>query len=381
MTKVTLRQKSLKTDKVSLYLDYYPPIIHPETGKETRREFLNFHILKTPKTQEEKKYNSDTLELASLVKSKREVQLRNKEFGFKENVNLSVDLVGFYQGIVDDYYNKGSKSNYNSWKASLSHFSEFCNGLVMSNQLDLTFVKRYRNYLLNAELRRNLEEPKKISRNTASSYFKNFVSVLKLAYKRNLIEKNLAEDAEFIKEEETHREYLTEEELAKLWNTPIKIEKVKHMALFSALTGLRFVDIKNLDWKNIYSDKHQGNYILLREQKTQSIKNHPISETAYNILKSQNTTEGLVFGDIEYPQITRPLKLWLEESGINKKISFHNFRHSYATLQLANGTDIYTVSKLLGHKNVSTTQIYTKVLDKNKIEAANRINLKLDGLS
>ncbi|ESU27096.1 hypothetical protein FLJC2902T_22760 [Flavobacterium limnosediminis JC2902] len=251
----------------------------------------------------------------------------------------------------------------------------------MSNQLDLTFVKRYRNYLLNAELRRNLEEPKKISRNTASSYFKNFVSVLKLAYKRNLIEKNLAEDAEFIKEEETHREYLTEEELAKLWNTPIKIEKVKHMALFSALTGLRFVDIKNLDWKNIYSDKHQGNYILLREQKTQSIKNHPISETAYNILKSQNTTEGLVFGDIEYPQITRPLKLWLEESGINKKISFHNFRHSYATLQLANGTDIYTVSKLLGHKNVSTTQIYTKVLDKNKIEAANRINLKLDGLS
>ena len=63
------------------------------------------------------------------------------------------------------------------------------------------------------------------------------------------------------------------------------------------------------------------------------------------------------------------------------KISFHNFRHSYATLQLANGTDIYTVSKLLGHKNLSTTQIYTKIMDRNKIEAANRINIKLDGLS
>lgn len=88
-----------------------------------------------------------------------------------------------------------------------------------------------------------------------------------------------------------------------------------------------------------------------------------------------------MFGDIKYTQITRPLKEWLVETGINKKISFHNFRHSYATLQLANGTDIYTVSKLLGHKNVATTQIYTKVLDKNKIEAANRINLKLNGIS
>ncbi len=190
MTKVTLRQKPLKNG-ISQYLDYYPPIVHPETGKETRREFLNFHILKNPKTQEEKKYNTETLQTANLVKSKRELQLRNKEFGFKENVNISVDLIGFYSSLVDDYYNKGSISNYNSWKASLNHFKEFCNGIVMTNQLDTGFVNRYRNYLLNAELRRNLEEPKRISRNTASSYFKNFVSVLKLAYKRNLIEKNL----------------------------------------------------------------------------------------------------------------------------------------------------------------------------------------------
>jgi len=94
----------------------------------------------------------------------------------------------------------------------------------------------------------------------------------------------------------------------------------------------------------------------------------------------QASRKGKIFVGIKYSQIVRPLKKWIEDSGINKKISFHNFRHSYATLQLANGTDIYTVSKLLGHKNVSTTQIYTKVMDKNKIEAANRINLNLDGL-
>jgi len=124
-----------------------------------------------------------------------------------------------------------------------------------------------------------------------------------------------------------------------------------------------------------------GNYVKLKEQKTGNINNHPISETAFKILKLQKTDNGLVFQDIKYSQVPRRLKKWIEDAGITKKISFHNFRHSYATLQLANGTDIYTVSKLLGHKNVSTTQIYTKVMDKNKIEAANRINVKLDGLS
>lgn len=380
MTKVNLRKKKLKGDKISLYLDYYPPILDPSTGKSTRREFLNIHLIEPPKNQDEKKQNAENLAIASGIRSKREVQIRNKEYGFRENVNISIDFIGFYKRIVDEYYNKGSKSNYHAWQASLNHFSNFCNNLIMTSNLDIQFVNRYRSYLLNANTTRNSEKPKKLTQNTAATYFKHFLYVLKQAYKENFIEKNLAEQAEYIKEEETHREYLTEEELLHLWRTEIKNEKVKHMAIFSALTGLRFVDIKNLEWSKIYNDKHQGHYLQLREKKTNSIHNHPISETAYNILKSQNTTRGLIFGEIEYSQITRPLKEWLEIANINKKISFHNFRHTYATLQLANGSDIYTVSKLLGHKNVSTTQIYTKVLDKNKIEAANRIKLDLDGL-
>ena len=381
MIKVTLREKPLKSDKQSLYLDYYPPITHPETGKKTRREFLNLYIENNPKTPEEKKQNKETLHLANGVRSKREVQIRNREFGFKENVNISVDVLKFYKDIVDDYYNKGSKSNYFTWQSSYKHFELFCSKGITSKDLDIRFIKRYRNYLLNAEVNRNIDEVKTLSRNTASTYFKHFLYVLKLAYNENFIDKDLAKDAEYIKEEETQREYLTEEELKILWNTPIKKEVIKHMAMFSALSGLRFVDVRNLQWENIYQDKHQGYYIQLREQKTNSTKNHPINETAYSILNKQNTKDGFVFRNIEYTQISKPLKDWLTASGIKKKISFHNFRHSYATLQLANGTDIYTVSKLLGHKNVTTTQIYTKVLDKNKIEAANRIKLDLDGIS
>ncbi|MFC4633360.1 tyrosine-type recombinase/integrase [Dokdonia ponticola] len=379
MANVTVRKKKLANNKLSLYLDYSSPIISPKTGKPTRREFLKLQIFAEPKDITEKTHNRKTIEFAEIIRAKRLLQWRDKEFGLKENVHLNVSFVTFYDTIVEERLNIGSYSNYLAWRASLNYFKTFIQGDIQTNQLNENHVRQYRIFLLTTNNLR-VKAKQKLSINTASSYYKHFIAVLKKAHMRNLLPKDLSEKAEYIKEEQTHREYLTEAELGLLWKTEIKIEKVKHLAFFAALTGLRFSDIINLNWENIFNDKHQGYYIKLREQKTSNINNHPISNTAYKLLEIQGTTKGQVFVNIKYTQVTRPLKDWIERSGINKKISFHNFRHSYATLQLANGTDIYTVSKLLGHKNVSTTQIYTKVMDKNKIEAANRINLDLDGL-
>ena len=379
MGKVFLRQKKISGGKLSLYLDYYPAIINPKTGTETRREFLGLHILEDPITPEEKKENKKVLDMAEIIRSTRFIQVKNEEFGLKDNIKLNINFVEFYESIVIEHYNSGSTSNYASWSSSLKHFKIFADKRVMSQQITSVFVRNYRSYLLTAKSGRK-DSAKPLSRNTASTYFKNFITVLKKAYKEKILKENLAEEAEYIKEIETHREYLSEDELHTLWNTPIKIEVVKHVAFFTVLTGIRFVDVNKLTWDDVFSDIHQIHYIKLREQKTQSIYNQPISDTAFDILKLYKDNEGVIFGGIQYSRITRPLAQWIEESGIRKKISYHNFRHSYATLQLANGTDIFTVSKLLGHKNVSTTQIYTKVMDRNKIEAANRINLNLNGL-
>ncbi|MCR1026656.1 site-specific integrase [Cellulophaga baltica] len=379
MANVTVRKKKLANNKYSLYLDYFPPIINPKTGKESRREFLKLQIHATPKDQIEKTHNKQTIEFAEIIRAKRLVQIRNQEYGLKDNVNLSINFVAFYETVVEEKHNTVGHSNYLAWKSSLKYFLEFFGTKIQSHNLNQKHVDNYREFLLNTNNLR-VKDTRKLARNTASTYFKHFITVLKKAYKNNLLITNLAEDAIYIKEEQTHREYLTEEELVLLWKTNIKIEKIKHMAIFAALTGLRFSDIINLKWETVYNDKHQGHYIRLKEQKTGNLTNHPISKNAYEILKKQDTTNGQVFTNIKYSQVTRPLKEWIKLSGINKNISFHNFRHSYASLQLANGTDIYTVSKLLGHKNLSTTQIYTKVMDKNKIKAANRINLDLDGL-
>lgn len=379
MANVTLRQKEIANNKSSLYLDYFPPIISAKTGRETRREFLNLKVFNNPNTQIEKEHNKTTIEFANLIRSKRLIQLRDREFGFKENIEINIDFVEYYASIVLEYYNRGSKNNYSTWKASLSYFKIFIGNKISAKNLSHETVKRYREFLLTTNnLRTNKQ---KLAINTASSYFNHLIAVLKRAYKEKIIHSNLAEHAVFIKEEETFREYLSEDELIKLWNTEIKFPQIKRAAFFAALTGFRFVDVKNLTWERVFTDKHQGYYIQLKEEKTGNIHNHPISTNAYEILKLENTSKGVVFQNLEYYRTPITIKNWVEAAGIIKKISFHNFRHTYATLQLANGTDLFVLSKLLGHKNVKTTQIYAKVIDKKKIEAANRINLNLHGLS
>lgn len=220
MANVSLRKKAIANNKSSLYLDYFPPIVNPKTGKESRREFLGLQIFDKPKDDIEKTHNKSTLEYADLVRAKRLMQIRDKEYGFKENITYNVDFITYYASIVDEYHNNGTKPNHSSWNASLNYFKVFAGSTLKSHFLNVSHVKKYRNFLLTTNNLRT-KNSNKLSINTASSYFKNFIIVLKKAYKEKIIEHNLAEDAEFIKEEETYREYLSEKELEILWNTTI----------------------------------------------------------------------------------------------------------------------------------------------------------------
>ena len=158
-------------------------------------------------------------------------------------------------------------------------------------------------------------------------------------------------------------------------------QKLKRAALFSALTGLRHSDIQKLTWGEI--QKEGDSYRLhFTQQKTKGVEYMPISEQAYQLCGEPKEPNQLVFEDLPDPAwISKPLQRWIKAAGISKKITFHCFRHTYATLQLAGGTDLYTVSKMLGHTDVKTTQIYAKIVDEKKNQAVNAIvidNLKLE---
>lgn len=171
---------------------------------------------------------------------------------------------------------------------------------------------------------------------------------------------------------------MTEEELQQLANTPCGNDDTRRAALFSAFTGLRYSDIQKLTWGEITGDE-ENSRIEFRQKKTKGVMYQPISPQALALCGERKEADTLIFPSITSGEhINHTIKNWVKRAGITKHITFHCFRHTFATLQLSNGTDIYTVSKLLGHTSVSTTQIYAKVVDSKKQQAANAIKLNIN---
>ena len=202
-------------------------------------------------------------------------------------------------------------------------------------------------------------------------------AALKQAYQDDILQTNLNAKIQPIKTADTRREHLTIEELNSLVKTPCNNDLLKRSALFSALTGLRFSDIQKMIWGELEYRKGQGYFLNFSQKKTKGVEVLPISEQAYKLLGEPKAPEAKVFEGLKYSAYqNKHLFQWIGAAGITKDITFHCFRHTYATLQLYSGTDIYTVSKMLGHKDLKTTQVYAKIVDESKRKAAN--NIKLD---
>jgi integrase len=180
------------------------------------------------------------------------------------------------------------------------------------------------------------------------------------------------------KQGEPQREYLSLEELKKVAKTDCEIPVLKNAFLFSALSGLRWSDVQKLEWSEVQYSDELGHHIRFIQKKTKGAETLPISEQAVSLMGERGNPDERVFTNLRYSAwYNLKLQQWMLAAGIHRTITFHCARHTYATLQLAAGTDIYTVSKLLGHRELRTTQIYAKVIDSKKIEAANKINLGL----
>ncbi len=383
-TKVNLRQKKISKGRKSLYLDFYPPIPHPETGEPTRREFLGLYIYEKPKTPFDKQHNTETLKIAQSIRQKRENFLNKPEiYSRYENEQLKIKELG--EQCFVEYFkklaNKRKNSNHDNWISALAYLEAFTNGSLKFADLNQKFLEDFKEYLLTTKSKRSNKTT--LSQNSAVSYFNKVKATLKQAYKDGILQTDLNAKVKPIKAAETRREYLTLDELNKLVKTPCNDVLLKSAALFSALTGLRFSDIQKMTWGELEYINGQGYFLNFNQKKTKGVEVLPISEQAYSLTNGTPNPKDMpqdkpVFEGLKYSAYhNKHLFQWIGAAGITKDITFHCFRHTFATLQLFNGTDIYTVSKMLGHKDLKTTQVYAKIVDEAKRTAANKIKLDL----
>jgi len=209
-----------------------------------------------------------------------------------------------------------------------------------------------------------------LSSSTALSYFNRVRTALTTAYERRIIERNPANLARPIRAENAMREFLTLNEVKRLVETKCNEPVLKDAFLFCVLTGLRWSDIAHLTWEEIKGNDVDGWYLHFKQRKTRLYHVLPITPQAKGLLGERLESNRLIFKDLKYSSKTSiELCRWAIAAGIAKKITFHSARHTHATLLLSHGVDIYTVSKLLGHKHIVSTERYAYAADGLKTEA------------
>lgn len=371
---VKLREKVLKNGSISLFLDIY-------SNGRRHKEYLKLYLIKAT-TQAEKEQNRETLATAQAIKAKRQIEIQNGQYDFTRQFKEDILFLPYFRDMIEERgKNADSKGNYGNWKSCLRYLEIYCDEKTTFRDVTPEFVQGFKDYLDVADkedFKRGPNAPKrvyeKLSTNTKVSYFNKLRACINHAFNERIIPTNPIIGITGFKAEEVKRDYLTFEEVKQLANTPCASPLLKRAFLFSCLTGLRASDIEKLTWDEV---KKFGEYtrIEFKQKKTGGQEYMDIPAQAVKYLGERGEPTERVFSGFKYGVwISTYLRKWCDAAGITKKeLTFHCGRHTFAVLMLDLGTDLFTVSKLLGHKDIKTTQIYAKVLDKNKQKAVSLI--------
>ena len=260
---VTLRQRE-KGKKISLYIDFY------ENGKRWT-EALRLYLTPEPEngklTPKQKEDNKKNLDLAESIRSKRHLEIQNGLYGFHDKEKLKGSFIKYFTLLMEN--RRDNESNYGNWKSALRHLKEYEDGDISFQQVTKDWVEGFKTYL-QKKAKSNSKKP--LSANTQFSYFSKLIATLKEAVKDGIIIKNPALDVDGIKPVETHKEFLSFEELQSAYNAECDNQLLKTAFIFSALTGLRWSDILKLKWKEILFSKENGYMIRFEHRKTNLIK-------------------------------------------------------------------------------------------------------------
>ena len=346
---VKLRQKKIAAGKISLYLDIYH-------NGQRQYDFLKLQLLKGTDSRI-KAMNKETLELAETIRANRQTELQYSEYDFIPSFKRNADFVEYFKKLSE---NRGGPRPV--WQNVLKHLKTYTGGKVAFKGVNAHWLEKWKDYLLN-----------QVSRNSAHIYFTTTKASLNQAVKDGIIQSNPCRRVNNIGKADIERLFLTFDEIKKLSGTIPGTERAREVArmfLFGCFTGLSLANLETLTFEQIENDT--VNFFRAKTKVWQSV---PLSKTALRLLGvfPEKELSQFVFNIPKRQQSGNLLKMWGKQAGIRKNMHFHLSRHTFATLTLSSGGDLYTVSKLLGHKELATTQIYAKVIDETKRKAVNAI--------
>lgn len=357
-----LRQRKLADGRISLFID------HAVNGKH-EYEFLKLYLL--PETSEKaRRENARTMRKAEeIIFERSETLIQDKVDSIKSQDKSSI-LLCDYIDILISHYKERSMNSYKGLVTARKNFENFRPGCRLCD-VDKKFCMDFREWLQSC---RSPRTGKPLAKKTVFGYFWHLADILNNAVRMGYIRNNpwkFLDTADKVTEPPTTRGFLTLEEVGVLEATPYKHEKIRRAFLFCCFCGLRISDMLNLRWQNI---SRSGDTVIVTftMKKTAKPISVPLSSKAIVYLPERGDapSDSLVFAGLPSESfISLHLKKWASECGITKNIHFHISRHTFGTMLMTAGVDLYTASKMLGHSDVRATQVYAKIIDKKKTEA------------
>ena len=368
---VHIRYKLLKSGRKSIYLDYF-------VGGERKVEYLKLY-LEPGTTADVRKHNELIMRCALNVKVERlknYAQKRDIDFGIDRSKVFLLDWIDKY---IEDRKRKGVRSAPTNYQPLKKHISEFAPKIRLW-EVNGKFLEDFVEHMCSKKCPRT---GKNYARKTVSDIVDNLGVVMKAAVAADIPVSNPVAlmDRAIIHGAEKPRSYLTIEEAKTLAATPTTNKRMTILFMFSMMTGIRYSDLRALTWNDVIEE--DGKYRIEKQmKKTDRMLYLPMNGSAIKMLPERGKPSDLVFDVPTIQALDKSLRKWVKRAGIDKRVSFHTARHSFATIGLELGTDLFTVSKLLGHADVTTTQVYATIIDHKKVEAVYKIdNLFADYLN
>ena len=357
---VKLRSKKLNNGNSSLFLDIY------DNGKR-KKEYLKLYLL-PERTRAAREANEKTLYLAEIIRTERILNLQASKSSLivHEAKELKMPFADYMKSEIDRMEGIRTQDYIRRYRSGEAWVRRYDSRTTLG-EIDKQWVQGFIHFMsVTPGKYRKILNP-----HSAHEYLVYVANILNNAVREGIIQYNPTKSlskADRPKKYDSNREYLTIEEVKKLMEVPDirKYNNIRSAFLFACFCGLRYSDLEQLKWKHIKETK-DGVVIDKKLQKTQNMANLPLNKTALGFLPERGKEGEYVFSlPKSMTTVEAYIKVWSEFAGIDKHVTFHTSRHTFAVNILAAGGDVYTLSKLLVHKNVATTQIYADILDEQK---------------